>query len=154
MPQPTETIIISSDHAGFEMKEHVKAQLDKRGVACEDIGTHDAQATDYPRWAGRVAKAVSEGRYNRGITICGTGIGASIAANRFKGVRAALCLTVEMARAARAHNNANVLVLGGRITSPDTATEILKTWLSTKFEAGRHERRVGQLDNLSTLCDL
>jgi ribose 5-phosphate isomerase B len=149
-----DTIIISSDHAGYAMKELVKQQLDKLGVGYEDIGTHDTQPTDYPLWAARVATAVSHDRYGRGITICGTGIGASIAANRFKGVRAALCTSVEMARLSRQHNNANVLVLGGRTTSPEMATEILKTWLATGFDGGRHQRRAGQLDQVNTMPDL
>lgn len=143
-----DAIIIGSDHAGFALKEHVKKQLARLGVAYHDIGAADTQSTDYPIWAGRVAQAVAGGRYKRGIAICGAGIGASIAANRFRGVRAALCTSVEMARLSRQHNNANVLVMGGRITPPETATHILETWLATEFEGGRHERRVAQLDNI------
>ena len=143
-------LILSSDHAGFEMKEHVKAELSRLGIAFDDIGTAKPESTDYPIWAGRVAKAVSDGKYARGITICGTGLGASMAANKFKGVRAALCITEEMARLSKQHNNANVLVLGGRITRPDTASRILQTWLSTDFEGGRHQRRVDQIDEVNT----
>lgn len=143
-----DTIIIGSDHAGFELKEYIKKQLERRGIGYFDAGTFSTQSTDYPKWAGRVAKAVADGTYKRGIAICGTGIGASIAANRFRGVRAALCVNVEMARLSRSHNNANVLVMGGRITAPSAADEILEAWLAAKFEGGRHERRVCQLDDI------
>ena len=148
MADSADTIVIGSDHAGFELKEHVKKQLARLGIAYHDVGTVDTQSTDYPIWAGRVAKAVAGGKYRRGIAICGTGIGASIAANRFRGVRAALCTSVEMARLSRRHNNANVLVMGGRITAPDVASEILEAWLTTAFEGGRHVRRVCQLDDI------
>ncbi|MBD3392670.1 MAG: ribose 5-phosphate isomerase B [Chitinivibrionales bacterium] len=146
---PDTAIIIGSDHAGYEMKEHIKAELAAKGIPFEDIGTYDTTSTDYPLWAGRVAKAVSHGTREKGIAICGSGIGASMAANRFRGVRAALCITPEMARLSREHNNANVLVLGGRITTPETATEILWTWLDTAFEGGRHERRIAQIDEVA-----
>jgi ribose 5-phosphate isomerase B len=148
MAATQETIVIGSDHAGYQMKEHIKQQLDRLGIAYTDIGTTSTESTDYPIWAGRVAQAVSDGSYQRGIAICGAGIGASIAANRFRHVRAALCVTTEMARLSRQHNNANVLVLGGRITAPQTATEILEIWLTTKFEGDRHERRIRQLDEI------
>ncbi len=148
MATTKDTIIISSDHAGYDLKEHIKSQLDAMGVAYDDIGTTDTQSTDYPMWAGRVAKAVAQGEHRRGITMCGTGLGASMAANRFKGVRAALCSTAQMARLSRQHNDSNVLVLGGRITAPETAAEILKAWLETPFEGGRHQRRTRQLDEI------
>jgi ribose 5-phosphate isomerase B len=144
-----ETIIVGSDHAGFEMKAVVKKELARLGYGCEDVGTGDTKMTDYPMWAGRVARAVSDGRYRRGIVLCSSGIGASIAANRFRGVRAALCTTVEMARLSREHNNANVLALGGRLIAPSLALKILRTWLGTRFQKGRHLRRIGQIDRMT-----
>ncbi len=145
----SEKIIIGSDHGGYEFKEFIKSELGKKGIPFEDIGTHGPDSVDYPNFGAAVAKAVAGGEYERGILICGTGIGISIAANRFKGVRAALCCSEEMARLSREHNNANVLVLGGRTTPEETAAAILDTWLTTSFEGGRHERRVGLIDELA-----
>jgi len=144
----SERIIIGSDHGGYELKEFIKSELDKRGIPWEDIGTNSTDSVDYPHYGVRVAMAVASGEYTRGILICGTGIGISITANRFKGVRAALCCSVEMARLSREHNNANILALGGRLTSPEDAAAILDTWLTTTFEGGRHERRVRLMDDL------
>lgn len=149
MAPATEKIIIGSDHAAYALKEFVKSQLDILGIPYTDVGTDSSDAVDYPLYAGRVAKAVSKGEFTRGIALCGTGIGASIAANRFKKVRAALCVTEEMAKLSRQHNDANVLVLGGRITQKETAAKILKIWLETPFDGGRHEKRKKQLDELS-----
>jgi RpiB/LacA/LacB family sugar-phosphate isomerase len=142
-------IVIGSDHAGWELKEEIKGYLTGKGVAVKDVSEpklnpHD----DYPVSAKRVAKAVASGEFEQGITLCGTGIGASIAANRVRGVRAALCLTPEMARMAKRHNRANVLVLGGRITQPNEAYMIIDAWMSAKFEGGRHERRVAMIDTM------
>jgi ribose 5-phosphate isomerase B len=144
-----EGIVIGSDHAGFELKEYIKGVLDQLGIPHRDVGTDSTEPVDYPLYAGRVARAVAKGEYPRGIAICGAGIGASITANRFRGVRAALCVTVEMAKLARGHNDANVLVMGGRITPQETAKEILRTWLNASFEGGRHTQRVRQLDTLN-----
>jgi ribose 5-phosphate isomerase B len=144
----TDAIIIGSDHAGYNLKEHIKKELVKKGIPFKDVGTNSAESTDYPIWAGRVAKGVADGQYKRGIVICGSGIGASIAANRFRGVRAALCSNPEMARLSRLHNNSNVLAMGERLTPPDVAAEILKAWLDGQYEGGRHERRVLQLDDM------
>lgn len=141
------TIIIGSDHAGFEAKELLKSELSRLGIPYHDVGTHSPESVDYPLYSAKVARAVSNGEFERGIAICGSGIGASIVANRFKKVRAALCVTPEMARLARAHNNANILVVAGRLTSPDLAKEILKSWLETPFENGRHQRRLTQIDD-------
>lgn len=149
VPEENEKIIIGSDHAGFKMKEFIKAELERMKIPCSDVGTYSAESVDYPVYIGRVARAVSEGNYKRGIAICGAGIGASITANRFRGVRAGLCVTKEMAHLARAHNNSNVLVLGGRITPEEAASEILKIWLDTPFEGGRHERRIGLIDDVA-----
>jgi RpiB/LacA/LacB family sugar-phosphate isomerase len=143
------TIVIGSDHAGWELKEAVKEYLAGKGFAVEDVSApaYDAE-DDYPVSSSKVAKLVASGKYGQGITFCGTGIGASIAANRIRGARAALCFTPEMARMARRHNNANVLVLGGRITQPAEAFMMIDAWMTTHFEGGRHERRVQLLDSV------
>jgi ribose 5-phosphate isomerase B len=142
-------VVIGSDHAGWELKEAVRGYLQGRNVVVTDVSEPTLNpADDYPKYAFRVAKAVAAKTFDRGIVICGTGIGASIAANRVKGVRAALCLTEEMAILSRRHNNANVLVLGGRLTAPEKSFAIVDAWLATAFEGGRHEGRVQQLDKM------
>jgi RpiB/LacA/LacB family sugar-phosphate isomerase len=143
------SIVLGSDHAGWELKEAVKNFLKNKGIAVEDVSEPAFNPNDdYPRYALRVAKLVAAGKYDKGIALCGTGIGASIAANRVKGVRAALCLTPEMARTTKAHNDANVLVLGGRTTPAEDAFRIIEAWLSATFEGGRHARRIEEIDNL------
>ncbi|MBD3316347.1 MAG: ribose 5-phosphate isomerase B [Chitinivibrionales bacterium] len=146
---PEGIIAIGSDHAGFELKEFIKETLTQKGIPYKDMGTDSAGSVDYPLYAGRVARAVSAGTHHRGIAICGAGIGASITANRFRRVRAALCVTVEMARLARGHNDANILVMGGRITPKETASEILEAWLSTPFEGGRHKHRIEMIESVN-----
>jgi ribose 5-phosphate isomerase B len=149
MPE-VDRIIIGSDHAGFLLKDFIKSELTKIGIASEDVSEPTLDPSDdYPRYAARVARTVSTGQHQRGIAVCGSGIGASIAANRFRHVRAALCVTPEMARMARKHNDSNVLVMGERITTREVALEILKMWLDTPFEGGRHQRRVTQLDEVA-----
>jgi ribose 5-phosphate isomerase B len=143
----SEKLVIGSDHAGFEMKTFIINELSRLGIPFDDVGTHSGESVDYPVYAGRVAAAVANGKYSRGIAICGTGIGASITANRFRKVRASLCITEEMARLTRQHNDSNVLVLGGRITTEETASAILAAWLNTPFEGGRHQRRIDQMDS-------
>ena len=138
-------IVVASDHAGFELKEVLKIELEALDVPVEDLGVYDMKAVDYPDIANALARVVSAGDGRRGLLLCGTGIGASIAANRHRGVRAALCHSAETARMARQHNDANVLVLGGRVTDPDTARECLRVFLDTAFEGGRHEPRVAKL---------
>lgn len=130
------------------MKEFIKVELGRLGIAVKDLGApaYDAD-DDYPLFSARVAAAVSKGEFERGISVCGSGIGASIAANRFRHVRAALCVTVEMAELSRRHNDANMLVIGGRITPKQTVTAILNAWLNTAFEGGRHARRRDMLDD-------
>ena len=149
MSESVQKIVIGSDHGGFDMKEFIKAELEKKGVDIKDVGTHNSDSVDYPVYAAQVAKAVSKGEFEKGILICGTGLGVSMTANRFKGVRAALCTSVEMARLSREHNDANVLVLGGRITPQETASAILGTWLSTGFEGDRHIRRINLIDEIA-----
>jgi ribose 5-phosphate isomerase B len=148
VPKPDNAIIIGADHAGFKLKEHIKKDLEKMGIPCEDVGVFSEERSDYPIYIAKAAVKVSNGTFKRGIVLCGSGIGASMVANRFKGVRAALCVTPQMAQMSRAHNDANVLVLGQRITTFATASEILKTWLTTPFEGGRHAHRVAQIDTV------
>ncbi|MBI2620095.1 MAG: ribose 5-phosphate isomerase B [Ignavibacteriales bacterium] len=144
-------IAIASDHAGFRYKEQVKRVLDELGLQYQDFGTDSEQSTDYPDWAHRASEAIVSGRCERGILICGTGIGMAIVANKHRGIRAAVCESVTAARLARLHNNANVLTVGERITGWESVADIVKTFLSTSFEGGRHERRVGKIHSLTEL---
>jgi ribose 5-phosphate isomerase B len=146
--QPDNAIVIGSDHAGFKLKERIKKDLETMGIPIEDVGVFSEDRSDYPIYSARVASKVSNGTFKRGIVICGSGIGASIVANRFKRVRAALCVTPEMGTMSRSHNDANVLVLGQRVMTFETASEILKLWLTTPFEGGRHAHRVEQIDTV------
>lgn len=140
-----ETIGIASDHAGFELKQSLKARLVEWGYGVLDLGTDSTESVDYPDFGTALADAVADGRVRRGLLVCGTGIGISIAANRNPKVRAAVCHDVTSARLARLHNDANVLALGARLVGPETATDCLRTFLDTEFEGGRHARRVGKL---------
>jgi ribose 5-phosphate isomerase B len=141
-----ETILIGSDHAGFALKKFLSANLKQIGMSVVDVGCDSLESCDYPTFAQDLCRRIGLGESSRGILICGTGLGMCMAANRFKGIRAALCTTEYHARMSRAHNDANVLVLGGRVTGQDLALSILKTWLEIPFEAGRHQRRVDLLD--------
>lgn len=132
-------IWIGSDHGGFELKSQIAEHLGKTGIATHDIGCHSEEIVRYPYYAAQVAEAIVRKEANRGILICSTGIGMSIIANRYKGVRASLCTNVHMGRMTRAHNDSNLLCLGGKITGRSEALEILDTWLNTPFEGGRHE---------------
>jgi ribose 5-phosphate isomerase B len=145
---PEEKIIIGSDHAGYALKEALKPRLTEMGFAVTDAGTNSDQAVDYPDPGGKAAGAVSAGLFPRGILICGSGVGMSIVANRFPGVRAALCLDEETARLSRLHNDANILVLAGRKTDPETALRIVRVWLITPFEGGRHQRRLDKINGM------
>jgi ribose 5-phosphate isomerase B len=151
MKEEKSKIILASDHAGYNLKEFIKTQLQKLNIPYEDVGTFSMESCDYPIYIAKAAKKVSEGLFSRGIVFCGSGIGASIVANRFKNVRAALCVTPQMAVMSRSHNDSNILVMGERITSFDTACEILKSWLETPFEGGRHKRRIEQIDEVVKL---
>lgn len=144
-------IALASDHAGFEYKEHIKKLLDQLGVSFKDYGTFSGEPTDYPDWAHRASEAIGAGECDRGIFVCGTGIGMSIIANKHKGIRAAACESTTAARLSRQHNDANVLALGERITGWESATDIVRTFLSTTFEGGRHERRVKKIHTLTSL---
>lgn len=143
--QPT-PVIIGCDHAAVELKEKIKALLQGRGLPVEDVGTNDTASVDYPDFGKQVASQVSEGRYGRGILLCGTGLGMSMVANRFSGVRAALCHDLFGAIMSRKHNDANILVLGGRVTGDILAAEIVTAWLDTPFEGGRHQKRLNQFN--------
>lgn len=135
-------IAVGADHAGFTMKQELAQRLAARGHEVLDLGTHSLESCDYPVCAQAVSRAVVEGRAERGLLVCGSGIGVSIAANRIAGVRAARCLTEYDARLSRLHNDANVLCLGSRVTGPGLAEAIVDVFLATAFEGGRHERRV------------
>ncbi len=139
-------LIIGSDHAGFELKEHLKKALDRRGIAYQDVGTHSAEPVDYPDFAHEVARAVGSGEAERGLLVCGSGQGMAMVANKYEGVRAALPHDEASARLSREHNDANVLALGGRVVSPEAAERILDAWLQTPFAGGRHQRRVDKID--------
>lgn len=145
-------IAIGADHAGYEYKENIKKLLNELGLEYQDFGTNSPDSTDYPDYAHAVSQAISSGRADRGILVCGTGIGMSIVANKHKGVRAAPCESVEAARLARQHNNANVLALGARITPWERAKEIIRVFFSTDFEnEERHRRRVNKIHTLTNL---
>ena len=140
------SIVIGSDHAGWNLKKAIKEYLEAKGIEVADIGPATNEPCDYSDKALEAAQAIADGKYSRGILICGTGVGMSMAANRVRGVRAALCWTEYLARMSRAHNNANVLCLGERATGVDLALSILDVWLNTEFEGGRHSRRIAKFD--------
>ena len=146
--EPEKTIAIGSDHAGFELKEQIKKSLESEGYIITDFGTNSSDSVDYPLIAKALAASVAAKNPDRGILICGTGIGMSIAANKIKGIIAANCFDSETAKLARLHNNSNVLTLGGRILNFDTAKDIVKVWLGTDFEGGRHQRRIQEIRDL------
>jgi len=141
-------IAIGADHAGFELKNQLGDVLRQSGYEVCDFGTNSAESTDYPDYARRVAQAVANGTAERGVLVCGSGVGMSIAANKVRGVRAALGVTPEEVRLTRAHNNANVLTLGARFIEPALACQLLQAFLETPFEGGRHERRVAKISQI------
>jgi len=141
-----ETIAIASDHAGYALKAVLCAELADLGYAPLDLGTDGEESVDYPDFAMALVAALGDGRSQRGILVCGSGIGISMAANRHKGIRAAPCFSEEAARLSRQHNDANVLALGARLIDEETAKRCVKVFLETAFEGGRHARRVGKLD--------
>ena len=142
-------IAIGSDHAGFEMKEELKKFLSETGYEYKDFGTNSSESTDYPIYGRAVAEAVAAGECDRGIIICGTGIGISIAANKVPGVRAGACYNTDMARIVREHNDTNVLALGARITAIPLAMDIVRAWLETEFSQGeRHLRRINKITEI------
>ena len=138
-------ITVGSDHGAVALKEEVKMVLKELGVEVKDVGTFGTESVDYPDIAEKVCADVVSGASDRGIVLCGTGIGISIAANKIDGIRCALCGDVYSARMSRAHNNANVLALGGRVTGFGPAGEIVRVWVKEEFQGGRHERRVNKI---------
>ncbi len=138
-------IAIAADHGGFDLKVLLLEELKAAGVPVIDLGTMNRDSVDYPDFAAALAETIASGKAKRGVLLCGTGIGMSIAANRHRAVRAALCRDVTEARLARQHNDANVLCLGGRTIGPEVAKDCLRTFIETQFEGGRHARRVGKL---------
>ena len=141
------SIIIGSDHAGFNLKNKIIQYLKNSSYILEDIGCYDTNSTDYPVIAKKLANEVASGNYEKGILICGSGIGMSIAANRIKGVRAVVCTDTTSAKLSRLHNNSNVLCLGERIIGENVAKDICDIWLNTDFEAGRHLNRINLIDD-------
>ena len=140
-------IVMGSDHAGFPLKEEVKQKLLNEGHEIIDVGTHSAESVDYPIYGKAVGEAIAAGEAERGIVVCGSGIGISIACNKVKGIRCALCTSVEMAEMCRRHNDANVIAMGARMIEKDLAFAMVDKWLETEFEGGKHLRRINMLED-------
>jgi ribose 5-phosphate isomerase B len=145
MSEQKQIVAIASDHAGYEMKTALKEEISSLGYGVLDLGTDGPDSVDYPDFAHALAEAIIKGLAERGVLVCGSGIGVSITANRHPGIRASLCHNVETARLSRQHNDANVLALGGRIVGIEVARDCLKTFLETEFEGGRHAPRVAKM---------
>ena len=141
-------IVLGSDHGGYELKADLRAYLSERNITVCDMGVANETPADYPEIARAVAEKISRKEFTRGILVCGSGIGMSIVANRFPGVRAALCHDLSSARLSREHNDANLLVLGGRFLGKELAREITQVWLESAFQGGRHQRRLDQIESL------
>lgn len=141
-------LVIGSDHGGVNLKNHIFNVMKSLCCSIEDYGTYDTTSCDYPDIAYKVAKAVQDKAFDRGILVCGTGLGMAITANRLKGVRAVTCSECYSAKMSVMHNDANILTLGERVIGYDLAVDIVKTWLEAKFEGGRHQRRIDKIDNL------
>ena len=140
-------IALGCDHGGYELKQEVIKHLQERGIEFKDFGCDSTESVDYPVYAKKVAQAIVDGTCDKGILICGTGIGISIVANKIKGIRAALCHNEYTAKQARLHNDANILALGARVIGDELGKAIVKTFLNTEFEGGRHARRVSKIEN-------
>ena len=141
-------ITIGSDHGAVNLKDEIKKVLSELNVEIDDVGTFGTDSVDYPDIAEKVCAAVTSGQADKGIVLCGTGIGISIAANKIHGIRCALCNDVYSAKMSRKHNNANVLAMGGRVLGFGTASEIVRSWIETEFEGGRHEKRIKKISDL------
>ncbi len=141
-------IAIGSDHAGLELKEYITSLLKDQGIDYVDLGTDNSESVDYPDYGIKVSEAVSKKEVDRGILICGTGLGMSIVANKFRNVRATLCHDTYTARMGRLHNDSNILIIGGRVTGRGVTQDIVDTWLHTEFEGGRHERRLKKIKEI------
>ena len=146
-------IALGADHAGFEEKEQIKKTLDDLGVEYTDMGTSSPDSVDYPDYAKKVANAVSDGEYEQGLLVCGSGTGMAIAANKVHGVRAAVAWNEDIARLAREHNNANVLSLPARFSTPEEMDKIVRAWFAADFDGGRHERRVEKITEIENEND-
>ena len=142
---------IASDHAGYDLKESLKKSLKEEGIELLDLGPQNSDSVDYPDYGIKLAKAVAEDDGMNGIVICATGIGMSIVVNRFPGIRGTLCSDVYTAKLCREHNDSNILILGGRVVGQGLALEIVKTWLSTPFEGGRHQKRLDKIKNIDLM---
>lgn len=138
-------IAVGADHAGYAVKERIKEELQKEGYEVIDFGTHTTDSVDYPDFASQVARSVSQAEANRGILVCGTGLGMAITANKFRGIRAATCNDTYTARMAAEHTDANVLCVGARVVDTDHALAIIREWLKGKFGGGRHQRRIDKI---------
>ncbi|MEA1965128.1 MAG: ribose 5-phosphate isomerase B [Candidatus Aerophobetes bacterium] len=138
-------VAIGADHAGYWLKEKVKNFLSQKEIECQDFGCYNTESTDYPDWGVKVAEAVAKNEFDRGILICGTGMGMCMVANKIPGIRAVSCYGVYAARLSREHNDSNILTLGGRITGEDLAKEIVEEWLKTEFKGDRHKKRVDKI---------
>ena len=141
-------IAIGSDHGGFEIKEHIKKHLEERSLEYKDFGCYDENSVDYPDIAEKVCNAINSGDADKGILVCGTGIGISIAANKIDGIRAAHCHDVYSAEMTKRHNNANVICMGGRVIGRELAFKIIDAWLDAEFEGGRHQKRIDKIHAL------
>ena len=139
---------IGSDHGGFELKEHIKKHLEERSLEYKDFGCYDENSVDYPDIAEKVCNAINSGDADKGILVCGTGIGISIAANKIDGIRAAHCHDVYSAEMTKRHNNANVICMGGRVIGRELAFKIIDAWLDAEFEGGRHQKRIDKIHAL------
>ena len=139
-------ISMGADHAGFSVKEKIREHLESKGYSILDKGAYSEDSVDYPEFGHAVGNSVQSGESEKGIIVCGSGIGISMAANKVEGIRAALCTSAEHAQMSRLHNDANVLAIGARMTDYDVITDIVDTWLSTKFSGGRHSRRVNKIE--------
>ena len=141
-------IVVGSDHAAYELKEAIKEKLTGEGHEVIDVGCDSPESVDYPKYGQAVGRTVASGEAERGIAVCGSGIGISIACNKVPGIRAALCTSVEMAEMCRRHNNANVVCMGARMISQELSFDIIDTWMTTDFEAGKHLRRINEIEDI------
>ena len=141
-------IAIGSDHAAYELQEAIKEKMTAEGHEVIDVGCDSTESVDYPKYGHAVGRAVASGEAERGIAVCGSGIGISIACNKVPGIRAALCTSVEMAEMCRRHNNANVVCMGARMISQELAFDIIDKWMTTDFEGGKHLRRINEIEDL------
>ncbi|MCP2238896.1 ribose 5-phosphate isomerase B [Thermoanaerobacterium thermosaccharolyticum] len=141
-------IAIGSDHGGYELKEAIKKHLDEKGIEYKDFGTFSEESVDYPDFALKVAEAVASGEFEKGILLCGTGVGISIAANKVPGIRAAHVSDAFSARYSKEHNNANVLCMGGRVVGPGLAAILVDEWLNAEFQGGRHQKRLDKITEI------